>query len=546
MTPKGFWSYSRSDDKHLGGALTELRQRLAGEISMLLGCDVGIFQDIADIHAGERWAERLREEVTAAAFMIPILTPSYFASEWCRDEAYTFLEIARDKGAGPMIFPIRFAEYDTDRAGLLHKELRQFQYADFSAWRFEVARPLREKLEHEFASQVVQSLRSVVDVPEEGRTARPGAFDVLTVDQLDRGDFTTIGEAIEAARSGSRIVVAEGTYREHLHLPKPLEIVGEGDRELIVVQSDGERALTSDATRARIAGITFRGNGEVGVFDGLAFTGGAIELEDCIVENCSGVTVRGRGSSLQLVNCILENTTVWGVLAAEGARAVAEDCTFSAGDRAVAARNEGTHVVLKRCVILGARKGLNLDDGAEGHVEECTFSSAATGVSASGEGTRVELYRSVVGSAMEGISFSEGAGGQVENCEIRDYRMSGLVIRDECDPLVRNCTLSGGFCGAEVRGRGRLENCTIERNRVGIQVSSGGSPVVTGCTIAHNTYGMDRSEEKGGTFEDNDLHDNDWDERDDWNRALNSMSDRIRAQKEMIWPDFLKDSSEED
>ena len=114
MSPKGFWSYARGDDDHLDGVLTDLRGRIAGEVSMLLGHDVGIFQDIHDLHTGDLWEEKLRAAVSNASFLIPVLTPRFFNRDWCREEVLTYLRVCKEAGLEPRIFPIRFVEWDDD------------------------------------------------------------------------------------------------------------------------------------------------------------------------------------------------------------------------------------------------------------------------------------------------------------------------------------------------------------------------------------------------------------------------------------------------
>ncbi|MFZ4661617.1 MAG: caspase, EACC1-associated type [Caldilineaceae bacterium] len=51
------------------------------------------------------------------------------------------------------------------------------------------------------------------------------------VDQMHRGDFATIGEAIVAAKAGDKILIRPGVhaYEESLIIDKPLEIEGEGE-----------------------------------------------------------------------------------------------------------------------------------------------------------------------------------------------------------------------------------------------------------------------------------------------------------------------------
>ncbi|MGF1445943.1 MAG: hypothetical protein ACFBRM_07035 [Pikeienuella sp.] len=78
------------------------------------------------------------------------------------------------------------------------------------------------------------------------------AVGTLVVDQRGAGDFRTIGEAIKAAAAGSRIVVRPGRYAENLRVRKPLEIVGDGPREEIVVAPASGTALRLDAETARI------------------------------------------------------------------------------------------------------------------------------------------------------------------------------------------------------------------------------------------------------------------------------------------------------
>ena len=72
MKPKGFWGYSRGDDDHLKDMLSKLREQIAGEVSMLMGDDVDIFQDIRDMRTGDRWTETLRSEVKRASFRITV------------------------------------------------------------------------------------------------------------------------------------------------------------------------------------------------------------------------------------------------------------------------------------------------------------------------------------------------------------------------------------------------------------------------------------------------------------------------------------------
>ena len=89
--PDAFLSYTRFDDDYHHGAISRLRERLAGEVHSITGKPFEVFQDIDGIGIGEQWRHKLGQMLNEARFFIPVLTPSYFESEACRDELKKFL-----------------------------------------------------------------------------------------------------------------------------------------------------------------------------------------------------------------------------------------------------------------------------------------------------------------------------------------------------------------------------------------------------------------------------------------------------------------------
>jgi len=84
-------SYVRSDDEHDSGRISELRQRLEGEVKMQTGRVFRVFQDRNDISWGQQWKERIEDALLDVTFLIPIVTPSFFQSPVCKSEFETFL-----------------------------------------------------------------------------------------------------------------------------------------------------------------------------------------------------------------------------------------------------------------------------------------------------------------------------------------------------------------------------------------------------------------------------------------------------------------------
>ena len=109
----GFWSYVHFDDEHEKGRITRLRERLERSIQFHSGIrDFRIFQDRNDIGWGERWAERLAESLGDALLLFPVVTPSYFSSGACRDEALAFRQRQKKLSRNDLILPIYYLRAD--------------------------------------------------------------------------------------------------------------------------------------------------------------------------------------------------------------------------------------------------------------------------------------------------------------------------------------------------------------------------------------------------------------------------------------------------
>src|SRR5580704_17698805 len=106
--PVGFLSYVHSDDEADEGRLTEFRVRLEREIRVQTAASLTIFQDRQDIHWGDAWQQRIESSIDNAAFLIPIITPSFFRSAECRAEFDRFLLRERQLGRSDLIFPVYY------------------------------------------------------------------------------------------------------------------------------------------------------------------------------------------------------------------------------------------------------------------------------------------------------------------------------------------------------------------------------------------------------------------------------------------------------
>jgi hypothetical protein len=148
----GFFSYTRFDDTHHRRLLSGIRQYLETEVRALTAMSFQLFQDIEDVQPGDRWAEELARALDDAQVLIPVVTPSFLASVWCRREVLLFLEREKDGGLA-RVFPIYLTTCPEIESGSSEDELVRYltahQWTDVRRFRHDstVTRKLREVLE---------------------------------------------------------------------------------------------------------------------------------------------------------------------------------------------------------------------------------------------------------------------------------------------------------------------------------------------------------------------------------------------------------------
>ncbi|MAQ95971.1 MAG: hypothetical protein CMM84_20890 [Rhodothermaceae bacterium] len=492
--PVAFLSYVHFDDDHNHGRITTLRERLEGEIETLYGRPVRILQDRTGIGWGEPWERWIEDSLDAVAFLIPVVTPKYFQSDYCRAEFERFRERERQLGREDLILPIYFVDADevneeavrvTDPIAV---ELHRRQYAD--------CRDLRhESLTSAAAGRRLEGMARKIKAalpPPPGRPSRPRrrsaptdsapsapVFEqtspssrneptTVTVDGMGRGDYTSLVDAVRAAQAGTRILVRPGLYTGGIVLDKPLEIVGDGPLAEIEVVATGETVLRFETTMGRVSGLTIKQRGGDGY--GVEIAQGRLFLESCDVksEGLSCVAVHSGADPVVRGNRIHDGKQA-GVFVYEDGRGTYED-------------ND---------VFANAGAGFAVQEGADPVVR----------------GNRIHHGK------QSGVYIHTDGRGTYEDNDVFANAYSGFEVKTGADPVVRGNRIHDGKGGGvyiHTDGRGTYEDNDVFANAyTGFEVMTGADPVVRGNRISANTQpGIWVHEGGKGTYERNHLWDN--------------------------------------
>jgi parallel beta-helix repeat protein len=490
VEPAAFFSYVRADDAD--GRLSEFRRRLSAEIRMQIGREFPIFQDREDILWGQSWKDRIESTLDTVTLLVPVLTPGFFASPACRDEAERFLRREQELGRSDLILPVYYVSTPhlddpaVQAADPLAEALAARQFADWRELRFEpmtsgptaraladLAARLRDTSwdpptasRHTERPAVVSE--SELARPDTSRTAKVD-LPTLVVDPWGRGDHTGIGAAVAAAEPGSRILVRPGLYEESLVVDKPLEIIGDGPVIDVVVHARGTTTLTFAANIGRITNLTLRQSGEPDEGYGLQISQGRLELTDCDIScrSRSGVVILG-GADPRL----------------RGNRV--HDC---------------------------ARYGIAVESGGLGTLEDNDISANLSGVLVTGASNPTCRRNQFRHNSRSGILVTEGGLGIFEDNEVTASGIAGVEVWEDGSPALRRNHIhhnSGDGIHVGDRGRGLFEDNVIASNGFdGVRIRNAGNPVLRRNKIHHNAWnGVGSYDEGLGFIEDNDITDN--------------------------------------
>ncbi len=479
-------SYVRLDDEHEDGRLTQFRTRLAGEVRMQTGLDFPIFQDRNDIKWGQNWKSRIEEGIDASTFLIPIITPSFFNSDACREELERFQEIETELGRNDLILPIYYVDCpvlnnETLRAkDELAQLIATHQHTDWRPYRFEpftspqigmqfaqMAVQIRDTLGTKTTTAKSTRKRTTrkhigdgrrastakrrdsiepsyppeaeADVePEGGGRAEPAK---LVVDQMHRGDYVTISEAIDAAKPGYKILVRPGFYQEALVIDKPLEIIGDGELDEIVVEAKDQSAVLFKTTMGRISNLTLRTIGDKELL-AVSIGSGRLLLDGCDI-TCrvvGGVAIHSGADPRLRGNRIHGNGGSGVFIYPNGQGTLEDNEIFSNAGNGVLIKSGANPTVRRNRVYEGESTGMFITGGGLGIIEDNDiFENKNAGISVSEKGNPTVRRNRITKNGYQAVWVFDGGGGTFEDNDLRDNERGAWKISGDSEAnVVRN------------------------------------------------------------------------------------------------------------
>jgi F-box protein 11 len=519
IQPSAFISYAHLDDRDTNKITTWYRC-LAAKVTQLTGALFPVHCDRDFIGPGQDWAKEILNHLRRSMFLMPIVSPRFFGSDYCRFEVDQFLQFERRRGRSELIIPFYYEEAsalsDPNLGGdLLVSMVKQRQYVDLRVLReMDTDSEAFTSLVDRVADSIAGTIRRMLaEGPMSEARAAPERPQRL-VDASVPGQAASVAAAIAEAKPGDRIVVRPGLYRESIVIDKPLELIGEGEVGEIVIEGCGADTLVFDAPHGRITNLTLRQlTSEESAAHCLVIRAGRPLVDGCVItsQSLSCVSVRGKADPVLRQNTIVHGAQ-FGVVVQDDASGLLEDNEID--DHRIAnllIRDQADPTVRGNRISRGATFGLAIRDKSCSLIEDNDITDCDNVVVSIADDAMPTLRRNrVCGGRLFGVSIQGRAQPLLDGNEVAGHANCGVEISGEANPTLRgNRIHDNRNFGVSIDGPAcaLLEDNELASNRhAEIMVSKGAEPTVRRNRIRDaSNYAISIDAASGGVFEGNEV-----------------------------------------
>ncbi len=286
-------------------------------------------------------------------------------------------------------------------------------------------------------------------------------------DRLVPDEYTSIGDALTAARRGDIVKVAAGTYPGSLLLPDYVSLVGgydptftDRDPDLYptIIDGEGSGHVIKSENRSYILIDGFEIVNSGGGSSGLQLLNSDVKVRNCDVHDCwRGVTVTYGGGAPRSKNAIIEYSTVRdnddvGIFIndAENPRVqVRWTAIHGNGTRGIYSFSTPTDIINCTVAMNGSGAGIEISVGASNVIKNCiVVSNTGYGIACSGASAEI-TYNDVWNNSLGDYSGCSGGDGSISDDPIFCDAPTGDVSVHATSP-----TLDAGEFNADMGALG--------------------------------------------------------------------------------------------
>lgn len=211
--------------------------------------------------------------------------------------------------------------------------------------------------------------------------SKPGQIhNALTIVGVDeRGhqySYNSINAAINDVPPNWLIFVPPGIYHESIILNKPVEIIGDGPRDQIIIESSDADCIQMQTSVATIRHLTLRcsASRKHKKFYAVDVPQGQLKLTACDItsDSLSCIGIHNSSANPVIQQCIIHDGKQSGIYVYENGQGIIEDCDIFGNAYAGAEIREGGNPYIMRCRInRNGYEAVRAYDRGSGVIEDC-------------------------------------------------------------------------------------------------------------------------------------------------------------------------------
>lgn len=327
-----------------------------------------------------------------------------------------------------------------------------------------------------------------------------------------KGKYKSISSALLEADAGQTILIKPGTYRETLTLTKSVELIGDGERSEIIIETDSNDCVIMNTTAVTptISNLTIRNTNTKGEFFAVNISQGQLTIKDCDItsSSLSCIGIHGTSANGIITNCIIRNGKENGFIIYNNAQATVENCEIFSHIYGGLEIKTNANVTVKDCKIHSSKStGLYVHDKGKATIENCDiYGHAYPQIAVEVEGDVTVRNCKIHDGSENAIHVTDNSQGRVEDSEIYNMGFPGLASQKGGNLVALRCKIynnkqNGVFFLNE--GQGTIEGCDITENEYsGVEITGGSQATIRNCQITNNkNYGIYAHENSNGTVE---------------------------------------------
>jgi F-box protein 11 len=322
-------------------------------------------------------------------------------------------------------------------------------------------------------------------------TPAPTALDLqqsLVVSQHGDGQYATISEAIQIALPNALILVKTGIYTESLVLDKDVDIIGNGTKEQIILESNDNHCVVMQTSHASIRGLTIRcqAGQESKPYHAFDIPQGQLFIEDCsITSNSSAcIVIHNAAANPTIRYCTVYSGASNGIVVYDDAQSTIEYCDiFECSEPGISIATGG-NPVFRHCTIHHSQQhGVFAHNSAQGTFEDCDiYSNGYSAVVMASQSNLLLLRCQLHHNQQYGVNVYQEGRGSIQDCDIYSNTFDNVVVTTGSTPYFYLCKIRDGEqSGVTVKENGKpvIEYCDVSANRsTNISISSGGDLLI--------------------------------------------------------------------